>query len=137
MLKRFALFLAILGLLVAPALAQDRGIAFATATNGSYGACFDTDMDAAASCALDQCVNFSGLTIDECNVTLWCAPNSWTAALLITPVDGSPYFDFLCNEPTFDKLNEVAAVTCAYEGYTSCEIAQVWDPDAVAQYEQQ
>ena len=47
MLKRFAFFLAVLGLLVAPAVAQDRGIAFATASDGSYGACFDTDVAAA------------------------------------------------------------------------------------------
>ena len=135
MLRQLFFSLAVLGLLVAPAMAQDRGIAFATAGDGSYGVCFNTDAGAAFSCAVDQCVNFSGT--DDCLVTLWCTPHSWTAALLITNTDGYSYFDFLCNEPTADKLNEVASVTCAYEGYTSCEIAQVWDPDGVAQYEQQ
>jgi hypothetical protein len=134
MLKRIAFFFAVLGLLVAPAMAQDRGIAFATATDGSYGACFDTDVSAAFNCALEQCVGFS--EGDACTVTLWCTPHSWTAALLITNTDGFTYFDFLCNEPTSDRLNEVASVTCAYEGYTSCEVAQVWDPDGVAQFEQ-
>jgi hypothetical protein len=135
MLKRLAFFLAVIGLLVAPAMAQDRGIAFATAANGSYGACFDTDVSAAFNCALEQCVGFSGG--EGCTVTLWCTPHSWTAALLITNTDGHSYFDFLCNEPTAETLEGVAAMTCAYEGYTSCEIAQVWDPDGVAQYEQQ
>jgi hypothetical protein len=135
MLKRLAFFLAVLGLLVAPALAQDRGIAFATAANGSYGACFDTDVSNAFNCALEQCVGFSGG--EACTVTLWCTPHSWTAALLITTTDGHSYFDFLCNEPTAGTLENVAATTCSYEGYSSCEIAQVWDPDGVAQYEQQ
>jgi hypothetical protein len=138
MLKRFAFFFAVLGMLVTPSTAQDVGVAFSTASNGAFGSCYHSDIHEAASCAQESCASFSGLSIDECTVSLWCSTPGWFAALKITPADSEEfYFDFLCNEPTFEKLQEVAGVECAYEGYTSCEIFQVWDPSGVAQYEVQ
>lgn len=135
MLNRIAFFLAVLGLLTAPALAQ--GVAFSSASNGGFGSCFGSDVFEASTCAQENCAAVTGLSVSECTVSLWCSPHTWFAAIAITPVEGAPYFDFLCNEPTFEKVEEVIAVTCNYEGYASCEVFQVWDPSGVAQYEQQ
>lgn len=134
MIRVVLLILAFLGLLAGPTLAADTGVSFATSANGAFGVCFGADMDETGACALDQCVKFSGEA--NCNTSLWCSTHTWTAAITITTTEGESYYDFLCNEPTAEKLQQVLDVSCNYEGYSNCAAYQIWDPDGNATLDQ-
>lgn len=125
-------FIVALSLLLAPSLsfAQQEPIAFAAAQapEAGLGYCFGLDASA-IECAEYECMEMSGLGIEDCRTNLYCFPSSWVADIFMQHAEGPHWHHFLCGWSSRDKLEAAIELTCDEDYLIECAAVRIWNPD--------
>jgi len=138
---RHALFLsAIVGSLAAPVLAQDEGVdtvlmpafkgmAVAQAPEAGLGVCFSPEAADGIECAQNECMEQSGLAIEDCAASLWCYPHGWVADIFMQHNEGPHWHKFVCDQQDRETLEALIAFECKRDYLMECSAVRIWDPE--------
>ena len=138
---RHALFLfAVLGSLPAPVLAHEEGvdtfvmpafigIAVAQAPEAGLGVCFSPEAADDIACAQEQCMQESGLGIEDCAASLWCYPHGWVADIFMQHREGPHWHKFICDQQDRETLEALIAFECKRDYLMECSAVRIWDPE--------
>ncbi len=112
------------------ALAQSglTGIAITQAPEAGGGMCYGEDAATAIACAQADCVKQTGLDIEDCIVTNWCAPAGWTLDVFIQSQDGPHWHNFSCGWSSREQAELSAKITCQADYIMGCMPVVVWSP---------
>lgn len=104
------------------------GIASAQAAEAGIGVCHGVDAAKTMKCAADQCMEQSGLGLQDCGAGLWVYPANWSDQISILHKEGISWGEFLADWNSREKLEEAIALKCKDETYAECVTIQIWDP---------
>ncbi len=141
MLRIIAVAPAVLGLLMAPVVAQEDdaadefamptflGVAVAQAPEAGLGVCFAETAQEGMQCAQNQCMDESGLGPEDCAVNLWCYPHGWVVQLAVMHKEGIHWAKVICDEMSREDMDKAVAAYCDNDMFSDCIPMHIWDAD--------
>jgi hypothetical protein len=139
-LRTIAFATAVLAMLIEPVVAQEgndeefvmptfTGVAVAQAPEAGLGVCFSETAEEGMLCARQQCMEESGLGLEDCAVNLWCYPHGWVVQLAVMHNEGIHWAKIICDEMSREDMDKAVAAYCDNEMFADCIPMRIWDPD--------
>ncbi|MEX1181112.1 MAG: hypothetical protein WEB63_09930 [Cucumibacter sp.] len=129
-------FIVAVWLLLAPSLsfAQEGLIAFAAAQapEAGLGTCFGLDASA-IECAEYECMEMSGLGIEDCHANIYCFPSYWVADIFMQHAEGPHWHQFICGWYDRAQLEAAIEIACMPDYLIECTAVRIWNPDGEEQ----